>query len=128
MTLTHRFEKRSTEYSFQLKGIEDIIEVEIGAHSCKETNGHYYVLIRVCPENEVIARFNSGVYCGGGTIEEKVVELLKNESEKGFINGDYPRLQTCLRNIEYPVSKKPRERKGKHRNYGTISSGNGVGR
>ena len=40
MTLANRIEKRFTEYSFQLNGIEDIIEVEIGTRSCKETNGH----------------------------------------------------------------------------------------
>jgi hypothetical protein len=127
MTLASRIEKRFTEYSFQLNGIEDIIEVEIGTRSCKETNGHYYVLIRTCPENEVIARFSSGRYCGG-TIEERVVELLKKEAQEGFVNGDYSRLQTCLRDIKYPVSKKPDERRGRHKNYGTIASGMGVGR
>jgi hypothetical protein len=126
MTLANRFEKRSIEYSFQLPGIEDIIEVEIGAHSCGETNGHYYVLIRRCPENEIIARFSSGVYCGG-IIEEKLVELLKKESPKGFFNGDYSRLQTCLRNIVYPISIKSKERR-RHENYGTIAAGIGLER
>jgi hypothetical protein len=127
MTLASRIEKRFTEYSFQLNGIEGIIEVEIGTRSCKETNGHYYILIRECPENDVIARFSSGRYCGG-TIEEKVVEALKKEPQSSFINGDYSRLQTCLRNIIYPTPKKSDGRGKKHANYGTIAAGIGVGR
>ena len=123
MAVIHRSEKHSTEYSFQLPGIEDIIEIEIVTHS-NVNNGHYSLLIRRGLENDVIARFYSGKYYGG-TIDGKVVESLKKESERGFINGDYSRLQTCLRGMVFEKSDEKPSRNGKPKYYGTIRAGIG---